>query len=132
MKTPHETALRQALRQAAPLPAARPAESFWQDFWARAALTHQESAAAARQPAGVGLLRPWAVGALGAVVFAGLVWAWLQSAVTPGRLAQAPTPASTALSKVEEVEVFSEYSSVMIVEDIEHGGTVIWVASSTP
>lgn len=132
MNTPHETTLRQALRQAAALPAARPAESFWQDFRARSALTHQAEPAPARQAAGVGLLRPWAVGALGAMVFAGLVWAWLQSAVPSGRLAQAPAPASTALSKVEEVEVFSEYSSVMIVEDIEHGGTVIWVASSAP
>lgn len=132
MKTPHETTLRQALRQAAALPEARPAESFWQDFRAHAALTHQESAATSRRAAGIGLLRPWAVGALGAMVFAGLVWAWLQSAVTPGRLAQAPDPATTALSKVEEVEVFSDYSSVMIVEDVEHGGTVIWVASSTP
>jgi len=130
MRTNRSVPLRQALRAAAPLPDPRPATDFWQDFRARSALTMQE---APERVAVVGArLTSWrwlAATAALLVVLASL-GVFLRTGPGPSPIAQAPAPAPTNLSTVQELEVFSEYSSVMILEDVENGGTVIWVASA--
>jgi negative regulator of sigma E activity len=128
MNTKRHVPLREALRQAASLPEPRPAQEFWQDFRARAALTMQE---VPERVVGSRLasLR-WAVAAAALLVLVCGVALLVRSGAGTTRVAQAPVPKPAGLSTVEEVEVFSEYSSVMIVEDSENGGTVIWVASA--
>jgi|GEM_PF-1650969 len=133
MKTNRHRPLGQALRQAAPLPEPRPAAEFWQDFRARSALTLQE---APDRVAVVGVrltsLR-WVVATAAVLVLLASVSVFLRTGPVPPQVAQAPTATATTttdLSTVQELEVFSEYSSVMIIEDAENGGTVIWVASA--
>jgi len=132
MITPRDTPLRQALRQAAALPEPRPADTFWQDFKARTALTGQETPGRLVVVGGSLLSRHWVLAAAAALVVVGLAFALLRPTAAPLQTAQMQTPQAPALSSVQEVEVLSEYSSVMIVEDIENGGTVIWVASAGP
>lgn len=132
MKNRRETPLRNALRQAAALPESRPAAAFWLDFRARAALTMQTAPEPAAVVGGSALFRHWALAIAALLVVLGLGYAFLRPPATSVEIAQAPVAALPALSTIEEVEVFSEYSSVMIVEDIENGGTVIWVASAAP
>jgi hypothetical protein len=132
MNTRRDRGLREALSQAAPLPQPRPAEEFWREFRARTALTMQT--APAPDVADIGLRLTswrWAAAAAALLVVLGGAVALLRTPAQAVRVASVPVAAAatSALSKVEEVEVFSDYSSVMIVEDIENGGTVIWVAS---
>ena len=133
MKTTTRMPLPAALREAASLPAPRPAAEFWQDFRIRAA--QAGTAPVAADPAPEVTIPPgfrawrWAA----AMVLLISLAATLRLARPPvARAALEPAAVSSDLSKVEEVEVFSEYSSVMIMEDLENGGTVIWVASATP
>lgn len=130
MITDRERALRKALCEASSLPEPRPAAAFWQDFRARASLTVQQSSeAAAVAPAGSLLSLRWASAALLLLLVVSAAVA-LHPWARPVQVATVPVPPAAALSKVEEVEVLSDYSSVMIVEDAENGGTVIWVASA--
>lgn len=132
MKNPRETPLRNALRQAAALPESRSAAAFWLGFRARAALTMQAAPETPAVVGGLALSRHWALAAAALLLVLGLGYAFLRPPAAPAEIARAPVAAPPALSTIEEVEVFSEYSSVMIVEDIENGGTVIWVASAAP
>lgn len=134
MTTDRDRALRKALCEASSLPEPRPAAAFWQDFRARASLTVQQSPErAAVVPADGMLSWRWAGAALVLLLLVSAVVA-LHPWARPGpvQVATVPLPVAppAALSKVEEVEVLSDYSSVMIVEDAENGGTVIWVASA--
>jgi hypothetical protein len=130
MLTERDRALRKALYEASSLPAPRPAAAFWQDFRARASLTVQQAAEPAPARGGAALSLRWAAAALALLLLVAAI-ATLRPSISPRQVAAvvvAPPPAE--LSKVEEVEVLSDYSSVMIVEDAENGGTVIWVASA--
>ncbi|MBN2451118.1 MAG: hypothetical protein JXR77_12060 [Lentisphaeria bacterium] len=119
--------LRQALRQVDRPPEVRDADTFWEEFQARVALTSQQ---APGQCARVVTHSAWwhVAWACVPVVALALVLSGLRQPDLPA-LAAAPLPASTVLSEVEQVDVFSDYSSVMIVEDEANGGTLIWVAS---
>jgi hypothetical protein len=135
MSTARNRALKKALCDAATLPQPRPATAFWQDFRARASLTVQQAPEAATAPGGTLLSLRWASAALVLLLGLGAAALYLHPRLEPVQVAVAPAapprPAlpPSILSKVEEVEVLSEYSSVMIVEDAENGGTLIWVAS---
>jgi hypothetical protein len=136
MKTQRDRALAEALAKAAALPEPRSAEAFWQDFRARASLTVQETPATAAVHAGALFSLRWASVAAALLVVVGALtylqpWArQTQVAERAPAVPAAPSAQPALLSKVEEVDVLSEYSSVMIVEDAENGGTVIWVASA--
>lgn len=133
MKIARGRALKKALLEAAALPEPRPAEAFWQDFRARASLTVQQDPATAVPREGTLLSLRWASVTLGLLLALAAAIAYLHPWTAPlqvaGGSAVIPPPPAT-LSKVEEVDVLSEYSSVMIVEDTANGGTVIWVASA--
>jgi hypothetical protein len=112
----------QVLREQVPQPEAPARERFWADFRARASLVPQQSAGGLT----VGRSR-WrspvyaVLSAAAAVVVA--------VAVFRGSGSSAVQP-SAKLSKVSELDVYMDYSSVMIVEDQQNRGTVIWMASA--
>ena len=120
---------RDALKAACAAPETRPAKTFWQDFRARASLTVQGVTTVAEDNAAHSLAwRPWASVAAAVIVLC--TFFVLRQPVETTIASNPPPVAPAGLSKVDEVEVFSDYSSVLIVEDIENGGTVIWVAAA--
>ena len=130
MNTNRDRALQKALRETAALPEPRPAEVFWQDFRARASLTVQQDPEVAAVQDGALLSLRWASVGLALLLVLGSATLYLHPWAQPVHVASVPAALPTGLSKVEEVEVLSEYSSVMIVEDAKNGGTLIWVASA--
>ena len=109
--------------RAAPLPPPRSREEFWADFKAHAALTNQEEVA----PATARNLRGWhvvrVVLAGAAAVVALLALALIPSA-GPGANGKS---AHIQLSEVREVELAVQYDSMMILEDAEAEGTLLWI-----
>ena len=88
----------------------RPAESFWNEF--------REQAEAARRTPKV-IMWPTPAARL-------LVAAACLALITAGALLLRPTTGTIA-SPVLSVTVDVEYNSMMILEDGESGGTVLWV-----
>ena len=123
MNVPAGKKLREALADACVLPAPRSSRRFWDDFRARAELTVQESAARPRAVGVPGYVRP-----LGACLAAAAAVLAAISLLLPG----GGNGGAPVLSKVDRVDVFVECDSVMIVEDTENRGTVIWLASAEP
>ena len=109
--------------QVAPVPPPRNREEFWADFKARAALTNQEDVA----PTVARNLRGWRVVrvvlASAAAVVALLALALIPSA-EPGANGKS---AHVQLSEVREVELAVQYDSMMILEDAEAEGTLLWI-----
>ena len=113
--------IRHGLRQLPGAPAPRPAEEFWQEFRSRASLVPQAEPAPRASGWGAAWWRWAATGGLAAAAVVLILVASLHPpASTPG--------ADVVLSKVEQVDVHVEYDSMMIVEDSQHGGTVVWIA----
>jgi hypothetical protein len=129
MSTERDRAFKKALCESAALPEPRPAAAFWQDFRARASLTVQQAPVATASRDGALLSLRWASAAAGLLLVVGTAVTTLHPWARHLQLAEIPAVHPTVLSQVEEVDVLSEYSSVMIVEDVQNGGTVIWVAS---
>ncbi|MBT3289062.1 MAG: hypothetical protein HN849_31115 [Victivallales bacterium] len=126
-----ETKLRAALREVAP-PTARSSQDFWEDFRARAALVPQAAPHRAAPPVGRWL---FAVGAAAALIVAAFTISRLLPDPAARQIANVPSPpppVSGALSQVEDVQVFEDDASVMVFEDSENGGTVVFVEASPP
>jgi hypothetical protein len=115
--------LRELLRQHAALPELRARDEFWSDFRARAALRppqHPEAVAVGWLGWLNGVRLRLAVAALAVLVALCLVLdAW--HGARPG------ASTSTVLSSVDEVDVLVNYGSLMILQDQENGGTVVWL-----
>ena len=127
-----ETKLGAALREVAP-PTARSSEDFWDDFRARAALVPQAAPHRAAPPVGRWLFAVGSAAALVVAVFA--ISRLLPGPAGEGRIANVPSLPNTvsgALSQVEDVQVFQDDASVMVFEDSENGGTVVFVEASPP
>ncbi len=117
--------MQSALRTACKAPEPRPAAEFWAEFNRRVAAMPAEAlpATAASLPLSFPWARPlrWAAAAL--------VAALLTLPVLLRQGAQAPARNhDQANSELEEIEVFVPYSTMMIMQDRESGGTVVWLA----
>jgi len=128
-----ETKLGAALREVAP-PTARSSQDFWEDFRARAALVPQAAPHRAAPPVGRWL---FVVGSAAALVVAvSAVSRLLTDPAGEGQqiasVPSLPTTVSGALSRVDDVQVFQDDASVMVFEDSENGGTVVFVEASPP
>jgi hypothetical protein len=55
---------------------------------------------------------------------------WIAASLTQVRQTALPS-GPVPLSTVEEVDVYIDYDSLMIMEDAENGGTVVLVAGAT-
>jgi len=112
--------LKDALRQRQTTPEPQARDEFWAGFRERATETTQDGAKPSLGPAPVLFPRLAVLAAAAAVVIAGLL----------AQLIRGPEdmPKQQLLSRVEEIEVFGEYSSVMIVQDADSGGTLVWVS----
>lgn len=130
MKTRYGSRLRETLSQVSSLPPPRPCEEFWEDFRARAALTFQEAPGRAAAAGSRLASWRWALAAAALVVMLAAAVTFLRPPAGPVQVAVALPASSPALSTVQEVEVFSDYSSVMILEDSQNGGTLILIASA--
>ena len=112
------TEIAQALRKQAACPPPLDRGIFWDRFKARTEFVPQQTGPAEK----VGR-SPWGFAAVAAAAAAAVIVA---VAVIRG-----PAAAShPQLSKVSELDVYMDYSSVLIVEDRENRGTVIWLASA--
>lgn len=110
--------IQEALRREHAVPPAPPAERFWATFRARVAV---DGASAVRPALRFSPRRhlSWAAAALVALTLA------VVSLLPPAGRPVASTP---RLSGVQEVDVFVPYSSMMIIEDDERGGSILWLA----
>ncbi len=114
--------IQRALVASDTVPEPPPAEEFWADFKARASLAGRAPAlSAARSPSVAWARFAWTTAAV-AVVSALLLVPLLRK---PDVVSIAAVPVGT--STVEEIEVYVPYSSVMILEDEETGGTIVWL-----
>jgi ferric-dicitrate binding protein FerR (iron transport regulator) len=121
MKSLSNRDLRRYLRQADPPPAMMPREEFWQEFHARLAASAPAEHATAATPA---FRFWWRYAGAGLAAAAALLMVLLA-------LQQPPSPrpeSGSALSKVQEVNVYADYDTMLIVEDEKNGSTMIWVA----
>jgi hypothetical protein len=129
MKT-DKSQLKTALRSVSAVKS-RPAGDFWDDFRARAKLIPQQQPTTRPIPRSAWLV-PLAAAALAVVVIA--VGHLLPQPDAGGVAAKPATKstqvASTALSKVEDVQVFVDNASVTVFEDSKNGGTVVFVESA--
>lgn len=92
---------------------ARGKEEFWSDFAARARMVRQEETAAGLRA--IPQVR-WVWAAAAAAVVIGLaVWFPLRS------------PASMAANPIRSFEVIAPHTGVMILQDQEDRGTILWV-----
>ncbi|OPZ30853.1 MAG: hypothetical protein BWZ02_00558 [Lentisphaerae bacterium ADurb.BinA184] len=119
MRTIGRTDFRSALRRAYPSPVPPPAADFWNRFRARLA-----QLPAARPAAPTRVWRPLvasaAMAACGVALLAILPLSWPSAGA-------APSP----LSRVEDLSVYGDYSSIFIIEDRVNQGTIVWVADWT-
>lgn len=123
MKKATYTELCRALRDVERVPEPSPADDFWRRFRARADLIPAEGRAGRRRtrPA---LWPRWVLGAATVLALAAIFLSIELSQLfsEPGHDAR--------LSRIDEVNVFMEHRSVMIMNDPEHGGTLLWVAGA--
>ncbi len=114
------------------------ADEFWSKFRARASLTHQESVDAdveeSRVPVSPFVRWRWLVPAMAAVLIAFFgVWRQPDAPVVAdgsGPEAESDGLSTEQLCEVREVEVFVDYTSVMIMQDDENGGTILLLAAT--
>ena len=71
--------------------------------------------------------RQWSMAAACALVVAFVLTPLALHPPGAARRGRAPAAVSGTLSEVEEVDVLADYSSLMIVEDSENGGTLVWL-----
>ena len=115
---PTAAEIRAGLREAFPSAVPPPAPAFWARFRAKAALAPLPAAPARRHSA----WRPlWASAVAGAGAVALL-------ALAPWFLRNGQARPAGALSGVEDLSVYGEYSSIFIIQDGENQGTIVWVA----
>lgn len=130
MKASHKPKLNQLLRLASP-PPERPADDFWADFQARARLVPQ-TAERTSAPAIAHWRFAAALAAMALVLFAALQF-WPATGGSGTRMAATPPAGQTeTLSRIEEVQIFLDHSSVTILEDSVNGGTVVFVETLPP
>jgi len=113
-----------AIRQQYRAPVTRDKQEFWSDFRARAELGPGPQA---ETPASSGVLvrrLSWALAACLATAL--LITALAYRTQTGAGQAYAQR------SQIEEVQVFVPCASVMIMQDAESGGSVVWLADLEP
>ena len=125
MKKPRlcDRELKRLLEDQQRIPPMTDATEFWAKFRARAELVPQvEPSAPGRDQARAF----WPRWGLAGVTVATLLLLMLTIEMP---LWRGPDGAERqALSKVDQVDVFVDYASMMIVEDSENGGTLVWLA----
>mgnify|MGYP006275680451 CR=1 FL=1 len=110
-------AINTAIRELQQPPPMRNSDKFWNEFKARAAITPQTgtgTAAPRRKitwPRAVSIITGLAVLLVLAVLF----------------LPRDGNHDTTQLSEVEEIDISVDYSGVMVMQDAQNGGTVVWV-----
>ena len=120
MKAPSKKVIIQELRGFRGSPAPPPATEFWGTFRARAQDIPQETPVLQREERAAAR---WWLGA------GGLAGATVVLVLALALEIRAPVPTEPQrLSKVDEVTVHVDYDSMMIVEDAEYEGTVVWIA----
>ncbi len=125
MKPPKWNDIQKALREGVPPPPVRDETEFWSDFRARAELGPGPDAEATVARAGL----PWRLGwtlAVSAVVCIVAVSVFRTRTPSPHALT------TTTRSEVEDIEVFVPYTSMMIMQDVSSGGSVVWLADLDP
>ena len=122
MSNPDPNTLRDALKQADSPPPLRDKQEFWSDFRARAALVNREATAAIAERSRRRALVLTTVGATAVALV--VLLAILPALDAPNGPAAAD---ASRLSDVESVTVEVDYDTLMIVEDKENGGTLIWM-----
>jgi hypothetical protein len=115
--------LKQLLAGQQRIPPMADADEFWARFRARAELVPQAEPSPAAHGLGTALWPRWA---LAGVTVAALILLMLTIELPLRR--SSGRQALQALSKVDQVDVFVDYASMMIVEDSENGGTLVWLA----
>lgn len=113
----NENQLIKALKGSDKPPVSRGKDAFWADFKARAATVPQDGAQPIPSPRI--LFQTW-VRVAAAVLVLGV--SGVLSVKMMNR-SQAPEK----VSNIQEVDVFMEYSSMVILEDVDHGGTFVWI-----
>ena len=115
--------VRQSLREEYAAPPMPESDAFWEEFRKRAGTRTREAPVRA-----LPRLRPAAWAPLAAAAALVLLATLLFFRPAPQR----KTVAAADLSQVEAVDVYAEYSSLMIMQDRENGGTLIWLAGVQP
>lgn len=114
-------AIRKRIRAKYAAPSPRDGKAFWREFRTRA-VQDGSDAAPVRVPLSRAPRIPlvWAAAAVLIGVVSAVVLVKLRLETTPPRTAR-QVPA------VEEIEVFVPYTSMMIMQDAEDAGSIVWV-----
>jgi len=113
--------IRATLREQCQPPPLRSADEFWADFRARQQLVPQIADDPLAVPPRFAV--SWLPALTGLAIVALVAVLFTKNLHTPP-----PTPVQAArLSEVEEVEVMVEYGGLMIMQDAESRGTLVWV-----
>lgn len=120
MKMTHKQ-LRTGLRQIAEPPPPRDRDEFWQDFRVRAALVPQQQVSIRRSRSGI------SIGLWGALAGGGAVLVAAALAIS-SLVTQHNETSLAGVSRVEEIDVFADCSSVLVFEDTDNRGTLVWLA----
>lgn len=109
--------LGKALKAAEPVPPVRTDDDFWTEFKARAAHVPQDGWRLVPAPHFV--VQTWLRAAAAVVILA--VSGFLSITLMDR------SENTGKVSNVQAVDVFMEYSSIVILEDSDHGGTFVWI-----
>lgn len=114
--------LRKGLQVAAPPAEMRGKDAFWADFQARSRDVPQLGADGLRRDLGALFRHPWGIlaGATAMLLAGGILARWLLPDFRP--------PPMAVVSTVEEIDVFTECSSVLVFEDADNRATLVWLA----
>jgi hypothetical protein len=108
--------IRQAMVEGAPSAAMRDADAFWSDFKGRAVRRVPDGSIAA-PASGFG----WRLAVAGACLFL----------VVAGAATLLSRDVGNGGSRVESVDVVVSHGGVLIIEDADRGGTMVWVVDMT-
>lgn len=117
--------VRKVLQQEFHTPATRSEGDFWSDFRVRAELGPGPEGKAVASPGVIPRRFGWVLAVC--IVLAVVVTSLMIHKRTSG-----PGEMTALRSEVEEIEIFVPYTSVMIVQDAESGGSVVWLADLNP
>lgn len=114
----HEkTKIREALKATDHPPALRSVGDFWADFKSRAAHVPQDGVRVLPSPRVFTQARIRVAAAAAVLAVSGIVaLQFLDHPENAGKV-----------SAVQAVDVFTDYSSLLILEDTDHGGTFVWI-----
>ncbi|MDT8388996.1 MAG: hypothetical protein RRC34_00620 [Lentisphaeria bacterium] len=117
MKRKHDNLLKESLKASDQAFRFRGKDAFWAEFKARAAATPQDGLSPV--PAPRLFAQTW-IRAAAAVLVLGV-----SGVLSVKMMTQAENPEK--VSTVQEVDILMDYSSVVILEDTDHGGTFVWI-----